>query len=446
MDSRRIICKDSRLGILIDSRSLDKLLASGNDRAKTLLSYRIAKHFQFVRSPLETDHEELMAIPELLLAVDEDGNWATAEIKTDEDEIMFGFPCRMDVVEHVARILYGKESVARTEREAGTLAFVEAALNRGTDTFLLVTDNEALLTKRLWLELHIPGSQLNIVTVEEAREVLDLFAKHHGKYHTCPNGFCNKGHWYWLSFRSKIPHYNVQEGILTGLANRFINILMSIDEMGKQFYQGVNNDTMRNTLYHFYYFITLLTGAFDSLAIKTKEQYQLSFQGDNIPSQTTLNPYPGRQFLRAIRDKHQKLHDFIDHYVQFRKLVYRLRESVIHREMPLETTFYLTGSEGSWKANFIHVDAEVVAFIRGCGDSDRAYDPFSEWGVYKSRKDFFLEPLYFSKSAGKVLSQFVDGYLKLLGFNNFVEQSPNTRTARAFIGSLRAFSSNRLGY
>jgi hypothetical protein len=58
-------------------------------------------------------------------------------------------------------------------------------------------------------------------------------------------------------------------------------------QMGFQYYQGVDNDTMDNTLYHFNYFVSLITGIFDSLAIRTKNQYNLKskylFSWEEIP-------------------------------------------------------------------------------------------------------------------------------------------------------------------
>jgi hypothetical protein len=57
--------------------------------------------------------------------------------------------------------------------------------------------------------------------------------------------------------------------ILDGFSQRFCFLLMSIDEMGFQYYRGVNNVTMDDMLYHFNYFILLITGIYDSLALQT---------------------------------------------------------------------------------------------------------------------------------------------------------------------------------
>jgi hypothetical protein len=46
-------------------------------------------------------------------------------------------------------------------------------------------------------------------------------------------------------------------------------------------------------MYHFNYFISLITGIFDALALITKDQYNLNFRGDNYPQRTSLNPLAG---------------------------------------------------------------------------------------------------------------------------------------------------------
>ena len=60
--------------------------------------------------------------------------------------------------------------------------------------------------------------------------------------------------------------------------------------------------------------------------------------------------------------------------------------------------------------------------IRNCGDSDSEIDPFSQWGYYEiSPTDMFLEPYHSSINIIKVLVEFVDKYLELLGYPSFVE-------------------------
>ena len=62
---------------------------------------------------------------------------------------------------------------------------------------------------------------------------------------------------------------------MDALANRFEFLLRSVDEIGFLYYMKVNNDIKVDMMYHFNYAITLITGIFDSLALITKNTYEL---------------------------------------------------------------------------------------------------------------------------------------------------------------------------
>ena len=90
---------------------------------------------------------------------------------------------------------------------------------------------------------------------------------------------------------------------------------------------------MNTMMYHFNYFIILISGIFDSLAIKTKNKYGLSFINDKQPSTTSLNKNAGKYFLKALREKEPKLHIHRSEFAYFINLIYEFRELLIHREM-----------------------------------------------------------------------------------------------------------------
>ena len=53
------------------------------------------------------------------------------------------------------------------------------------------TGNEVLLNNRIWFECHFPGRPLNIATVEETKEIMDLFAKYQNRYYISSNSLTN---------------------------------------------------------------------------------------------------------------------------------------------------------------------------------------------------------------------------------------------------------------
>ena len=99
--------------------------------------------------------------------------------------------------------------------------------------------------------------------------------------------------------------------MMDGFSQRLCFLLMCIDEMGFQYYSGVNNITLDNMTYHFNYFILLMTGIFDSLALQTTDKYSLTFKDSNNPSRISLNCKNGKDFLRALREKNLPLREHI---------------------------------------------------------------------------------------------------------------------------------------
>lgn len=427
----------------MDSRSLDSLLAKGDQNTRTLLRYSRCELFELIRTPLDTNDDELRDVPALIEEFDDKGNLIGIQIVLAKCRSLTAFGYRMQDIEKIGRAIHNKESLSVDEKEAVVGIFIQAALNRVDDMNILVTDNNVLLRNRLWFESHFPGCLLNVVTVEEAKEIMDLFSKYRSKYYVSSNYLCNKGAWYWFSFRSKIPNYHVGDNILNALASRFVYLLMSIDEMGFQYYSGVNNDTMESTLYHFNCFISLASGIFDSLAIRTKNQLNLKFEDDTIPARTSLNPKAGKEFLKALKDKNPNLRKHITDYVHLTKVIYHLRELVIHREMPPKAGFEM---HREWKANFIEVDKNTIDLVSSCGDRNQEYEPMTQSGLYKLDTNYFLEPFHFAKSAASLLVSFSNRYLELLGFSDFIEDMERQGKKDVFLSTMKIFKRDNLGF
>ncbi len=438
MDSRLIICEGRKLRILIDSRSFDALLSKGDQCSERLLRYSTSEPFKFMRSPFEAHHDGLKRVPIFTREYNNEGN--LCGIGTTNYRYYFGY--RAEDIEDTGKTIFHKKSLNSDQEEAVTLSFIQAVLNQEGDMDILITNNETLLKKRSWLESHFPGKPLNIATAEEGKEIMDLFSKYRNKYYISGNYLCNKGFWYWLSFRSKIPNFHVGDPFLNAFSNRFVYLLMSADEMGFQYYSGVNNDTMDNTIYHFNYFLSLVTGIFDSLAIRTKNQYNLEFEGNCMPQRTSLNSKTGKEFLRAIREKNSNLRNHITRYVHFIKLVYQLRHLVIHKEMLEKIGF----RSGDWKMNSCKIDQGTANLIHLCSDKSQRYESVSQWGTYELNADCFLEPFHFAKSAMRYLTAFSNEYLELLGFKNFIKQLKNKNPNEDFVKTVESFTKNNLGF
>jgi len=449
---------DGKLGIFLDTASIGRLLANSDDSTRKLLLQTDDDMFEFTRSEGGASDQLLSSIRQAEKRTNSAGDLTHLEINTQYGPSQYAFGYRSADVEAAGKFAFGKNALSLDEKERNQLVFIQSVLNHHDGRNLFVTGDDILLRRRLWFESHFPGGRLNIATVQEAIEIIDLLAKSNGKYIVSRHYRANKGLWYWYSFRSKVPFYNVPPTIATGsptleelnrrhimesFASRFVFLLTSIDEMGIQYYSGADNDTMDSTLYHFNYFISLITGIFDSLAIETKDRLHLRFEDDRNPSRTSLSTRTGRYFLAALREVNRPLRQHINSRVSFINLIYSLRESFIHREGLRETGFEFRSQDERWRANFLKIPEEISSAIRQLGDRARPYDVASEWGVYRDRSGQYLLPFYFAKSAALELISFSNQYLQLLGFTNFVESQDAREDFRR---SVEAFKRDRLGF
>jgi len=275
------------------------------------------------------------------------------------------------------------------------------------------------------------------MTVEEASHFIDLFYKYRGTYLLTGRHYLNKRSWYWHSTRLKLPHFNVDNEMISALANRVYFSLMALDEIGIQYYLGTNNDTMDTTIYHFNYLLSLFTGIFDNLALKTNTQL-----GINELDVWKIS-FNNNDYLDKIRDKDNDLRDFISEYLNFIRLIHKFRNKVIHRE-GLETTSFSNHGDIRWNANFIKIDDDVKNRLNRL-DNKKVHDPFTNWGYFElTPKNIYIEPYHFSKMGISQVIEFCDEYLKHLGYDSFIEAQRGKDTQ--FSQTMELFEKYHLGY
>jgi hypothetical protein len=257
----------------------------------------------------------------------------------EELDISIFFPYGKEVVEEFGKQIFRREILTRHQIESVLsvffhLNFINLKFYKSESIF--VTYNKVLLRNHVWLQSHL-SSKLDILTIDEALEIMDLFAKSQGEYYTSPHSTLDKGGWYWFSFRSMVPHYNVPyrsafetRHILEGFASRFTYLLLSIDEIGIQYYFPKDIGIM--IPYYFNYFITIATGIFDNLAIVTQNKFHINSKFERYPSKVSLSKPSGEDFLNGIKNYNPDLKSHIDHFRNFINLIYELREISVHRE------------------------------------------------------------------------------------------------------------------
>jgi hypothetical protein len=354
-----------KLKLLIESSSVDAYLPNASRRAQSLLKYSSSEFLEFTRTRHQVANNELKEIVEFEKEY-ENGSLRGIKIVRTESEKHCGFRYKKNQIEEIGKIVFNKQRLDDDELNLTELVFIQVSLRWHDELNLLITNDNRLLKNRLWFEGHFPGGDLNIVTLEEAAEIVDLYFKSQGKYYLSTNYTANKGFWYWLSLRLKVPFFNVGDPIIDALAKRFHFALISVDEMGFQYYSGVNNDTMDFAIYHFNYLILLISGIFDSLAIRTHKQYKLAFNGSDNPCRISLQNDLGKLFLRALREKNSALRNHVNEYVNFIKVIYLLRDTILHREGLETPKFESRNADQPWQANLIEVPKETAEWLRLC--------------------------------------------------------------------------------
>lgn len=418
MDGRKLLFDDKKIRVFIDSSTFEKSLIENNRLGYAILRHQHSPYFEFVRTPLETENADLKTIPFYQIKTDSKNEIKSLEIRFRDKIETIAFGYLNSDIRAISELIYQKKGVSPIEIEIVTVVFIQAIFNRTSKANILITDNRILLKNRLWFEGHFPRGQLNIMSVNEASIFLDLFYKRMGKYPLTDNHYFNRGLWYWISLRSKIPHYNTGDPLIDALATRFYYTLLAVDEIGIQYYSGVNNDTMDMSLYHFNYFVSLITGIFDNLALKTNQSLNINFTDLRMAS---LNKKSGNKFLIEIRQRNTPIRQLIHKYVCFINVIYMFREIVIHREGLGKTGFGFKSDEGDWKANFIKINKKIASELKLLGDKKSEIDRVTNWGIYSVGEDYFLDPFHFSCEAVILVARFVDEYLELLGYPSFVD-------------------------
>jgi hypothetical protein len=446
----RIQNNQETIKLLFDSKSIEESMPKLSGRAISILKYQDVKPLVFLRTEYSAKNALLEKIPEIHVLQQENGH----KYVETPNKGKYGLRRYADQdAQWLGKEILNTETLTKKELEIIELVFIEDAFNRFEDSSLLVTENNVLLGHRRGFQRKFPSTPLNIMSMEEAAEYVDLVFKFNSQFLISPHMTTSKNGWYWYSFTLKIPHYHVdftpktnptlaemlKNSMMDGFSQRVSFLLMSIDEMGFQHFSGANNDTEDGMLYHFNYFILLMTGIFDSLALQTRDKYKLTFDGSNNPSRISLNPSTGKEFLKALKAENLPLRQHIQNNCDLIKAPYLLREAIAHREGLHATLF----DDNGCQANLITVPTEFIECLRRLGDTNRTYVQMTDFGICSGS---FLDPFQFSKKIASLLFVFCDKYLELMGYTQFADQQPTDNSSGSFSNTLAKFMEDNLGF
>lgn len=409
MHSKKILNKGTKIIILLDSDSFNLMINRKIEKGKTIIKYSNSKDFIFYKSSVKTSYDELSKITVLNSEYKEKNN--IKSIYNDEDVIKYA-------------INFFKDSeIKDSEIELMKLIFTVDDFRRNNikNPCLLITSNKKFLNNRLKLELDFQTSEINIVNINEAIEIMGLYLRYKNLYYVAQNYKVNKGLWYDIAFRKYIPNYSFDDVNLSSFASRFMYILMSIDEMGYQYYHGVNNDIHESIMYHFNYFTVLLAGIFDSFALITNKKCNIGFDENKAPFAISLK---NKEFLKKLETKDLKLYQHIIKFFDYISLISELRNSIIHRGIFSQM---IINSLDGWRGSFLKIDLKIFNLIFKIDPKRVIFEGLSEWGLYENCRDFQCIDMYvFAKRALKEIVIFSTEYLSLLGYSKIKGKTVNS--------------------
>jgi hypothetical protein len=454
------------LYVFLDTASLDDAYSQSKNKLDRLLLYHNKKPFIFERSSIESVIDIISRVKKSKFES------ADFDIKT------------IKVTNGINNKLFEKP-LTEGEKQFLRLIVKCASTNNNfkstyVDNAVFVTENHDFLGKFIATDnksdLHLRAffPTLRLVDLDQALEVLDIFAKSNG-YYFGPKTEGDMTSWYGLFLCSKLSHgpafhknvfiNSTPSEFVQALVFRFLKILLCIDYMGEQHYFGrsrmvvmdaamsiegveqlkknglyneklkgfVNLDDDLLIFYHMEYLISLVTGIFDNLAIETANKYHISLARNRI----SLSKDAGREFLKDLANKDPVVKNHIDSNRDFINLIYDCRERVVHREGLKRKMAPLAAH---W-SNFIEIDHAIKNYIKNCGDKQSRYKQITEWGIVVQQGNIYLDPFYFAKHVFLKLTAFSDDYLKLINFPKF---SDGVNQSHELIQELNYFQNNSL--
>jgi hypothetical protein len=446
------IMNADKLRIILDSQLFEDQSILHEAGTDTFLSFARHSLFEFIRSPMGNEVEDLSPIPAYEYTTNQEGTSDGVRVTFEKSAEISAFSIPYSNSEDRGKRIFNKETLNQNMlKELEIIFAVDALTPRHSKSVLLdlpskaglfVTKRHRILQNRKKIEGEFYGKRINCVTLSEAKEIMDLFLKYRGLYYLGPIHTVNKGSFYSLSFDSRFPRLKLSDPTLLAFYRRFIFLLMTVDEIGFQFFSGANDDTMASIVYYFNYFIALVTGIFDSLANFANRDLNINYQaGPKI----SINPSAGKDFLSEIKKKVPSLNELIYHdiYMPLIQLIYEFREEIIHRDLLDEIGFHISRAGSfEWGVNFLQIDHPVKQYIQQAGDRPRKYSIVSHWGVYKTDLDRdFLEPYTFVKVATERLVEFTNEF-----FKHIPESIVTTSRTSQQIKLIEEFRRTKLGF
>ena len=443
MDSREILPNTTTIRYILDTKILDSYVSS-HAPLERLLHYNWHDSITVLRTPGQPQTPELNAIPAYTTQRIAETNQQEINLKDRDTPIKTSYyPDRHQGI--ADRGDYNEPTPDIDDIEL--IDTFDIITNRRSqyDLDILLTENSAIVSNRRPLEYEFRGhdrKRLHIMTAREAVEFTGVYLRSNNEFPFYPpvdndrNGTfsIDRPLWCWCISRLLVQHLSAgSNDYLGSLFDRFDSLVIGIDKLCEQHYRGTGNHTDILIRYHFNNCVSILTGIGDALALYTRDKYDIDIEDDRTNIRT------GKSLFKAIRDENEELWHHIESNHQFFEILHLIRNDVIHQSgvMTRGPGFTLTDGENTvpWKSHTIGLNnlsgddiEDFRKYYNGMSDSMFSTDPMTEWGIVTTEDEIpeirqytHINSYQFIKKATATMAQFVDEYLRLLGFSNQIK-------------------------
>ncbi|MBI5000852.1 MAG: hypothetical protein HZB92_04910 [Euryarchaeota archaeon] len=266
-----------------------------------------------------------------------------------------------------------------------------------------------------------------------AIEITRILLVNLGLFYIKPNSPVNEGFYYQYRFKKIFPKYqfpwsvvvytkgkSISESVyrqFDSLKHRLMFICRSADKASFYALKEPNNDTQDNTLYHFGYFIMLITGAFDDLAWIIKHLYSLDLKDPRYIGIKIPNDKTSTNFYKKLITNNKELHDYLtDSATQnIIKMMYPIRDTLQHREFIGAS--HLQHVQNNFSKNVFSIPMEAVKQIKAISEGDGRDYGF----VFNDNKSCLVEPHLFITKIVENCAQIINNTLSLINWDRYLE-------------------------
>ncbi|MBD8848402.1 hypothetical protein [Priestia megaterium] len=312
-------------------------------------------------------------------------------------------------------IAYGNEETLKKEFYNSNSRRLDFFAGKKFDYFIINSDNPILKNNK---------SKGNALNPEYSLELIRLLLINNRLFYINKNTTVNEGFYYLYRFKKIFHQYQEAWTIIvsayskslitkelfeqfSSLSQRLEFACRSYDKLSFYDLKRANNDTQDNTLYHFSYFIMLITGIFDDLAWILKHLNRLNLSRMEIGLKVPVNK-TSTKFYNKLKQKNEKLCKYLmSQETQTKiKLFYPLRDTLQHRQF-LHGVRYKNDNENIDKNLFI-VPEGTVELINSLSND------INEYGVINVITDYYLDTHVFALKALQVVAEIVNNTLSLM--------------------------------